>query len=462
MAWGYYCCTLGWCSRMCLTLVGGAFIRARTHWLLQMGQYIGVFGRWVVSTSCRGIARGGVPIVTNDPRGNNRWRQATRLVRGGTARSRFDETSEALYMTSGYVYASAEEAEQAFKGEKDRFVYSRYANPTVQMFEDRLALLEEAEFCRGTSSGMSAVFAAMASQLRAGDRVVSARALFGSCQYIIAEILPSYGIETVFVDGTDLEQWEAALQRPTACVFLETPSNPMLEIVDLGKVCALAHAAGARVIVDNVFATPLLQKPLEFGADIVVYSTTKHIDGQGRSLGGAILTNDADYVKTELVPFLRHTGPALSPFNAWLLLKGLETLELRLGRHCDNALAIARHLESRRELGRVLYPGLPSHPQHQLAMRQMSAGGSIVSLELPNGRDSAFRFLNALQIIDISNNLGDTKSLATHPATTTHQRLGIEERAQLGIGDGLVRLSVGLEDVDDLKSDLDQALAAAI
>ncbi len=297
--------------------------------------------------------------MTNDSRGNHNWRLATRLVRGGTARSRFDETSEALFMTSGYVYESAEEAEQAFKGEKARFVYSRYANPTVQMFEDRLALLEEAEFCRGTSSGMAAVFAAIASQLRAGDRVVSARALFGSCQYIIAEILPSYGIETVFVDGTDLAQWEAALKEPATCVFLETPSNPTLEIVDLEKVCALAHAADARVIVDNVFATPVLQKPLAFGADIVVYSATKHIDGQGRSLGGAILTNDADYMETKLVPFLRHTGPALSPFNAWLLLKGLETLELRLGRHCDNALALAGHLESRNDLRRVLYPGLP-------------------------------------------------------------------------------------------------------
>ena len=254
--------------------------------------------------------------MTNDPRGNLNWRLATRLVRGGTARSRFDETSEALFMTSGYVYDSAEEAEQAFKGEKSRFVYSRFANPTVQMFEDRLALLEEAEFCRGTSSGMAAVFAAMASQCRAGDRIVSARALFGSCQYVIAEILPSYGIETVFVDGTDLAQWEAALKKPTACVFLETPSNPTLSIVDLDKVCALGHTAGARIIVDNVFATPLLQKPMAFGADIVVYSATKHIHGQGRTLGGAILTNDADFVETKLVPFLRHTGPALSPFNA--------------------------------------------------------------------------------------------------------------------------------------------------
>ena len=400
--------------------------------------------------------------MTNNPRGNHKWRQATRLVRGGTARSRFDETSEALFMTSGYVYDSAEEAEQAFKGEKSRFVYSRFANPTVQMFEDRLALLEEAEFCRGTSSGMAAVFAAMASQCRAGDRIVSARALFGSCQYVIAEILPSYGIETVFVDGTDLAQWEAALKKPTACVFLETPSNPTLSIVDLDKVCALGHTAGARIIVDNVFATPLLQKPMAFGADIVVYSATKHIDGQGRTLGGAILTNDADFVETKLVPFLRHTGPVLSPFNAWLLFKGLETLELRVGRHCENALALARHLESRNDLGRVLYPGLQSHPQHQLAMRQMAAGGSIVSLELPNGRDGAFRFLNALRLVDIYNNLGDAKSLATHPATTTHQRLSVEERAHLGIGDGLVRLSVGLEDVDDLKSDLDEALAAAM
>ena len=391
--------------------------------------------------------------------GAGTWRQATQLVRGATQRSLFDETSEGLFMTSGYVYGTAEEAEAAFKGDQKRFIYSRYANPTVDMFERRLALLEGAAFCRGTSSGMAAVFASMACMLRAGDRVVASRALFGSCHYIVNDILPSFGIETVFVDGTDLDQWRAALDQPAACVFLETPSNPALEIIDLAAVSALAHDAGARVVVDNVFATPVLQKPMTFGADIIVYSATKHIDGQGRCLGGAILTDDADYVENSLTPFLRHTGPALSPFNAWLLLKGLETLQLRVERHCQNARAIAEHLSMRNDLTRVLYPGLTSHPQHELASRQMRDGGTIVSFDLPGGRDAAFRMLNALKLIDISNNLGDAKSLTTHPATTTHQRLTPEERAAMGISDGLIRLSVGLEDVDDLIDDLDQALA---
>jgi len=391
----------------------------------------------------------------------NEWRQATRLVRGGTARSRFDETSEALFMTSGYVYGSAEEAERAFKGEDKRFVYSRYANPTVQMFEDRMAMIEGAAHCKGTSSGMAAVFASLLCQLKAGNRVVASRALFGSCQYIVAEIMPVWGIDVQFVDGTDLDQWRDALSKPTQCVFLETPSNPMLEIVDLEAVCAMAKAAGARVVVDNVFATPLLQKPFEYGADIVVYSATKHVDGQGRCLGGAILTNDTDYVDNQLVPFLRNTGPAMSPFNAWLLLKGLETLELRVTRHCDNALAVAGYLSERNDL-RVIYPGLPSHPQHELAMRQMACGSTLVSVELPGGRDTAFTFLNALRLIDISNNLGDAKSMATHPATTTHQRLSDEQRAELGIGAGIVRISVGLEDAEDLKEDLEQALAKAV
>ena len=390
-----------------------------------------------------------------------KWRQATRLVRGGTARSPFDETSEALFMTSGYVYASAEEAERAFKGEYKRFVYSRYANPTVQMFEDRLAMLEGTTHCRATASGMAAVFGSLLCQLKAGDRVVASRALFGSCQYIIAEIMPAWGIDVQFVDGTDLDQWRDALREPTRCVFLETPSNPMLEIVDLEAVCALAKAAGSRVVVDNVFATPLLQRPLQFGADIVVYSATKHIDGQGRGLGGAILTNDADYVDNQLVPFLRNTGPAISPFNAWLLLKGLETLELRVARHCDNAHALATYLSGRDGL-RVIYPGLPSHPQHELAMRQMGRGSTLVTIELPGGRDAAFRFLNGLRLMDISNNLGDAKSMATHPATTTHQRLSAEQRAELGITDGIVRISVGLEDAEDLREDLDRALALAL
>jgi O-succinylhomoserine sulfhydrylase len=389
------------------------------------------------------------------------WRQATQLVRGGLKRSQFAETSEGLFMTSGYIYETAEAAERAFKGEEDRFIYSRYANPTVSMFEERLALLEGAEVCRGTASGMAAVFAALICQLKSGDRVVSSRALFGSCHYILTELLPRYGIETELVDGTDLGQWEAALDRKTACVFLETPSNPTLEIIDLAPVAELAHSAGARLIVDNVFATPVLQRPLEMGADIVVYSTTKHIDGQGRSLGGAILTNDRDYVEDALTPVLRHTGPAMSPFNAWLLVKSLETLAMRVERHAVNALDIAQYLDRRGGLSSVLYPGLPSHPQHGLASAQMSAGGSVISFDMAGGRGRAFDFINALRMIDISNNLGDTKSLVTHPATTTHQRLSAEERAQMGIGDGLVRVSVGLEDPQDIKEDLDQALKAA-
>jgi len=389
------------------------------------------------------------------------WRQATQLVRGGLSRSAFAETSEGLFMTSGYVYDSAESAERAFKGEEDLFIYSRYANPTVSMFEERLALLEGAEVCRATASGMAAVFAALLSQLKSGDRVVASRALFGSCHYILAELLPRYGIETEFVDGTNLGQWEAALDRETACVFLETPSNPTLEIIELAPVAKLAHGAGARLVVDNVFATPVLQRPLELGADIVVYSTTKHIDGQGRTLGGAILTNDLDYVEAALTPILRHTGPAMSPFNAWILVKSLETLAMRVERHAANALDIATFLSQCGGLANVRYPGLPSHPQHELSSIQMSAGGSVVAFDMASGRDAAFRFINALRLVDISNNLGDAKTLVTHPATTTHQRLSAEERAKMGIGEGLVRLSVGLEDPQDIKEDLGQALKAA-
>ncbi len=395
---------------------------------------------------------------TRDP--NRNWRTQTQLVRGGLMRSGFQETSEALYMTSGYVYGSASEAEQAFKGNNDRFIYSRYANPTVAMFEERMRLLEGAEDCRATASGMAAVFAALMCQLRAGDRVVSSRALFGSCHYIVTEVLPRYGIESVLVDGADLDQWRDALSKPTRAVFFETPANPTLEIIDMAAVSALAHAAGARVVVDNVFATPLLQRPMEYGADIVVYSATKHIDGQGRALGGAILSETV-FFEDHLQPFLRHTGPSLSPFNAWVLLKGLETLELRLARQCENALAVARHLEGAPGVERVLYPSLPSHPQHNLALSQMSAGGTVLSFSLAGGKERAFRYLDALRLVDISNNLGDAKSLVTHPATTTHQRLPAEERARLGIDDGLVRLSVGLEDMADVKEDLDQALAAA-
>ena len=398
--------------------------------------------------------------IPTPPTRPSQWGPATRLVRGGTRRSQFAETSEALYLTSGYVYDNAAQAEDAFKGDNDHYIYSRYANPTVAMFEERMCLIEEAEAALATASGMAAVFASLMCQLKAGDRLVSSRALFGSCQYICAEILPRYGIETVFVDGAELDQWEAALAKPTNAVFLETPSNPTLEIIDLAAVAELTHAAGAKLVVDNVFATPLLQQPMKFGADVTVYSATKHIDGQGRCLGGIVL-GSAEFRNELLMPFLRHTGPALSPFNAWLLLKGLETLPLRLEKHMANARVVAEFLSEHSKVGRVLYPELPSHPQAKLAAAQMSGGGSVVSFDLPGGKRSAFALLDALELVNISNNLGDAKSLVTHPATTTHQRLSQEERAHLGIGDGLVRISVGLEDVGDIISDLDRALAAA-
>jgi len=393
----------------------------------------------------------------------SRRRLRTELVHGGLTRSGFDETSEGLFLTSGYVYPSAEDAEAAFKGDLKRYQYSRYANPTVAMFEERLRLIEGAEACYATASGMAAVFAAILCQVKAGDRVVASRALFGSCNYIITELLPRYGIEIALVDGTDAKAWEVALAAPTACVFIETPSNPTLEIIDIAAVAELAHAAGARLIVDNVFATPLLQRPLEFGADVVIYSATKHIDRQGRTLGGAVLGSQ-EFIDDHLRNFLRHTGPSLSPFNAWVLVKALETLELRVQRHCDNALALARHLEGLigGALGvtRVLYPTLDSHPQAALARRQMSGGSSIVAFEVAGGKERAFRLLNALELVEIANNLGDAKSLITHPATTTHQRISAPERAELGITEGLLRISVGLEDVEDVKEDLAQALEA--
>jgi O-succinylhomoserine sulfhydrylase len=387
------------------------------------------------------------------------WKPATRLVRGGLERSAFLETSEALFMTSGYVYETAEEAEAAFTGDKPRYVYSRYANPTVAMFQSRLALLEGADHCFATSSGMAAVFAALACQVSAGDRVVAARALFSSCAYILTDILPRFGVETELVDGCDLGQWEAALAKGAKAVLLETPTNPTLDIIDLPAVCKLADAAGARVVVDNVFATPILQRPLEMGAHTVVYSATKHIDGQGRALGGAVLTNDTDFYEDELINFVRHTGPSMSPFNAWLLLKGLETLDLRVRRQSDNAARIAAFLEGHKGVRRVIYPGLASHPQKALAEKLMDAPGTMLAFEVDGGKAGAFKVLNGLDVVDISNNLGDAKSLITHPATTTHQRLSDAERAAVGVTDGLVRLSVGLEDVDDLIADLDRALA---
>ena len=391
--------------------------------------------------------------------GPESWRQATRLVRGGLERSAFGETCEGLFLTSGYVYDSAEEAEARFKGEAEGFMYSRYGNPTVRMFEERLAQLEGAEACFATASGMAAVFASLICQLKAGDRVVASRALFGSCHHIITQILPRLGMDTELVDGPDLEQWQKALTPGTAAVFLESPANPTLELIDVAAVCGLAKAAGARVIVDNVFATPLQQKPLELGADIVVYSATKHIDGQGRCLGGAVL-GTRKFIDEVLQPLMRHTGPTLSPFNAWVMLKGLETLELRVARHCENALAVARCLEDLPGIARVLYPGLESHPQFELGQRQMSGSGTLICFELPGGKAEAFRFLNALRLIDISNNLGDSKSLITHPATTTHRAMGPEGRALIGVTDGMIRLSVGLEDPADLTADLQQALLA--
>ncbi|MGE0719278.1 MAG: O-succinylhomoserine sulfhydrylase [Alphaproteobacteria bacterium] len=387
-----------------------------------------------------------------------KWRPATQLVRGGLARSGFEETSEALYVTSGFVYPDAASAEAAFANKLQRFVYSRFANPTVATFEERLRSIEGAEAARATSSGMAAVYASLLALLQAGDKVVAARALFGSCNYILSELLPRFGVQTTFVDGEDLDQWRDALVPGVRCVFFESPSNPGLRLVDVAAVCELAHKVGATVVVDNVFASPLLQKPLELGADVVVYSATKHIDGQGRCLGGAIL-GSKQYVEEKLQPILRHTGPALSPFNAWVLAKGLETLPLRMNQHLVAAERIARHFEGHAKVEKVLYPFLPSHPQYELARRQMSGGGSVVCFDIPGGKDAAFRFLDALTLVDISNNLGDAKSLVTHPATTTHQRLTPEDRARQGIGPGLVRLSIGLEDPEDLIEDIEAALA---
>jgi O-succinylhomoserine sulfhydrylase len=386
------------------------------------------------------------------------WRKRTQAVRAGLARSDFRETSEAVFMTSGYVYDSAEEAEESFDGTRDRMVYSRFKNPTVGMFEERLAAIEGAPACRATASGMAAVHASILCQVRAGDRVVASRALFGSCAWIINELLPRYGVEREFVDGTDLDAWAKALSRPAAVVFIETPSNPTLEIIDIAAVAELTHKAGGKLVVDNVFATPILQNPMDLGADVVAYSATKHIDGQGRCLGGAVL-GSAEFCNDVLGPFLRNTGPALSPFNAWLLLKGLETLDLRLDRHLANAQKVAEFLETRPEVSRVLYPGLASHPQHDLAKRQMRGFGTVVAFELAGGKPAAYKLLNGLELIDISNNLGDAKSLATHPWTTTHQRLTPADKLAMGIGEGMLRLSVGLEDGDDLVEDLAGALA---
>lgn len=382
---------------------------------------------------------------------------ATIGVRGGLLRSGFEETAEALYLTSGYVYASAAEAEKAFTGEIDRYVYSRYGNPTISMFEERLRLIEGAPACFATATGMAAVFTSLGALLGGGDRLVAARSLFGSCFVVCNEILPRWGVETVFVDGDDLSQWEEALSVPTQAVFFETPSNPMQSLVDIAAVTELAQAAGAKVVLDNVFATPLLQQGFPLGVDVVVYSGTKHIDGQGRVLGGAILGSQ-EYIDGPVQKLMRHTGPAISAFNAWILLKGLETLAVRVDYSNRSAERVAEFLEGHSAVSWVKYPFLESHPQYDLAKRQMRGGGTVVTFELAGSKERAFEVLDKLQIIDISNNLGDAKSLITHPATTTHRAMGPEGRAAIGLGDGVVRVSVGLEDTDDLIRDLDRAL----
>ena len=383
------------------------------------------------------------------------YRKQTQMVRGGLLRSQHGETSEAIFMNSGYVFNSAEEAKARFAGESEGYLYSRYGNPTITMFEERMALNEEAEACFATASGMAAVFASMMSYLKSGDHIVSSRSLFGSCYYILDQVLPRYGITAHLIDGTDLSQWEKHVTNKTKCIFLESPSNPTMEIVDIASVVKIAHHHNALVIVDNILASPVLQKPMEFGADIVVYSGTKHIDGQGRSLGGAILSSKKQY-EEYIKPFIRHTGPSISPFNAWLLLKGLETLKHRMDQHCSNALKVADYLSQHPKVEKTIYPGLKDHPQHTLASKQMLQGGSIVTFVIKG--NNAFKFMNELNIFDISNNLGDTKSLVTHPATTTHRVIGEEGRKKLNIPDEMIRLSIGLEDVDDLIEDIDASL----
>jgi len=393
-------------------------------------------------------------------------RPDTLAVRGGLVRSEFGEMSEAVFLTQGYSYPTAAQAEAGFAGEVDRFLYSRYGNPTVSTFEERLRLLEGAEACYATATGMSAVFTSLAALVRSGSRVVAARALFGSSVVIFDEILAKWGVRTDYVDGHVPEQWEQALATPADVVFFETPSNPMQDLVDIAHVSRLAHAAGATVVVDNVFATPVFSRPLDHGADVVVYSATKHIDGQGRVLGGAIL-GSSDYVRGPVQTLLRNTGPSLSPFNAWVLLKGLETLSVRVRHQAASALTLARWLEEQPQVAQVRYPFLESHPQHDLARAQQTGGGTVVTFDLavPDGatpevaKKATFGVLDTLRVVDISNNLGDAKSIVTHPATTTHRRLGAAGRAAVGIGEATVRLSVGLEDVADLREDLERALA---
>ena len=388
------------------------------------------------------------------------WNTRTKLVHEGSRRSQYGEMAEAIFLTQGFVYATAEDAEQRFiKAGEDEFVYARYGNPTTRMFEERIAALEGTEDAFATASGMAAVHGALTSMLRAGDHVVSSRALFGSCLYILEEVLTRFGVKVTFVDGADLNQWRAAIQPGTRAVFFEAMSNPTLELVDIRRVSEIAHAVGAVVIVDNVFATPIFSQAVDQGADVVVYSTTKHIDGQGRALGGVVL-GTTNFIRKVLEPYMKHTGGSISPFNAWIMLNGMATLDLRCRAMAETALTVATALEAEPQVGRVIYPGLPSHPQHALAMAQMGSGGTLVTFEVKGGKAAAFRFMNALDIIKISNNLGDARSIATHPTTTTHQRLPQDQKDHLGITPGMNRLSVGLEDVADLVAELRHALAA--
>jgi len=389
------------------------------------------------------------------------WKTRTTLVHEGSRRSQYGEMAEAIFLTQGFVYPTAEAAEARFvKIEGDEFIYARYGNPTTRMFEERIAALEGTEDAFATASGMAAVNGALVSLLRAGDHVVSARALFGSCLYILEEVLGRYGVEVTFVDGADLDQWRAAM-RPgvTKAVFFESMSNPTLELVDIRGVSEIAHAAGALVIVDNVFSTPIFSRAVDLGADVVVYSTTKHIDGQGRALGG-VVCGTAEYIRKVLEPYMKHTGGSMSPFTSWIMLNGMATLDLRCRAMAESALKVAEALQGDDRLSRVIFPGLASHAQHDLAMAQMGSGGTMVAFDIKGGKEAAFRFMNALEIIKISNNLGDAKSIATHPATTTHQRLPQDQKDSLGITPGLIRLSVGLEDAGDLIADLKRALEA--
>ena len=388
------------------------------------------------------------------------WSAQTELIHGGNSRSQFGETSEALYLTSGFVYDSAEQAAARFREEEDGYIYARFGNPTVRAFEERMMALEGegAQDARATATGMAAVTACLMSQLQAGDHIVAARALFGSCRYVVETLMPKFGVACTLVDGKDLTSWEQAVRPETKVFFLETPSNPLLEIVDMQGVADIAHAAGARLVVDNVFATPVLQKPFQFGADMVVYSATKHIDGQGRCLGGVVL-GSASYIKDELANFIRQTGPSLAPFNAWVLLKSLETLALRVDAHCNNAERVAQFLVEHDGVSQVFYPGHESHPQYALAQKQMTRGSNLLAFEVNGGQEKAFALANALDIALISNNLGDAKTLITHPATTTHAKLADDVKAELGIKQGVLRVSIGLEDGQDLLNDFAQALA---